>query len=173
MAVAENVLKSANLVVENVGFAGNLKEVKLPDLSLKLEQFRAGGMDAPVSLDKGMEELVATFTTTKQCEETFQLFGVTNDGGVKLTVYGSLESFDGKVTPVKVHMSGRITKIAPSAWTEGGEASTVYTVNLHYYKYIQDGKEVHEIDVLNMKRIINGRDQLAEHRGNLGLDSAK
>ncbi|OBQ52119.1 phage major tail tube protein [Halodesulfovibrio spirochaetisodalis] len=169
MLVAENVLKSANLFVDGHGFAGNLKEVKLPDLSLKLEQFRVGGMDAPISIDKGMEELVATFTTTKNCTETLSLFGVNKAGGVQLTIKASLESYNGTVTPVVVTMFGRITKIAPTAWTAGGESSTAYTVNLEYYKYTQDGIVVHEIDVLNMKRIINGKDQLAQHRANLGL----
>ncbi|WP_430735176.1 phage major tail tube protein [Halodesulfovibrio aestuarii] len=169
MAVAENVLKSANLFVDGQGFAGNIKEVKLPELALKLEQFRAGGMDAPVSLDKGMEELVVTFSTTKHCVETLGLFGVSKNGGVQLTAKGSLESYDGTITPVIVNMTGKVTKIAPGAWSEGGEVTTEYTVNLSYYKYTQDGKEVHEIDVPNMKRIINGTDQLAEHRANLGL----
>lgn len=169
MPVAENVLKSANLFVDGRGFAGNLKEVKLPDLNLKLEQFRAGGMDAPVSLDKGMEELVTTFSTTKHCSETLGLLGVRKNEGVQFTVKASLESYNGTVTPVTVNMVGTITKIAPTAWTEGGEASTGYTVNLSYYKYTQDGSVVHEIDVLNMKRVINGTDQLVEHRNNLGL----
>lgn len=169
MGVAENYLKSANLFVDGQGFAGNIKEVKLPELSLKLEQFRGGGMDAPISLDKGMEELVVTFSTTKHCVETLGLFGVSKNGGVQLTARGSLESYDGTVTPVVVNMTGKVTKIAPGAWSEGGETSTEYTVNLSYYKYTQDGKEVHEIDVPNMKRIINGTDQLAEHRANLGL----
>ncbi|SIO25676.1 phage major tail tube protein [Halodesulfovibrio marinisediminis] len=169
MMVAENVLKGANLFVDGHGFAGNLKEVKLPDLSLKLEQFRAGGMDAPISVDKGMEEMVATFTTTKQCHETLGLFGVSKTGGVPLTVKASLESYEGVVTPVVVNMFGKITKIAPTAWSAGGESSNTYTVNLSYYKYTQDGIVVHEIDVLNMKRKINGTDQLAQHRTNLGL----
>ncbi|WP_430735374.1 phage major tail tube protein [Halodesulfovibrio aestuarii] len=169
MAVAENVLRSANLSVDGQGFAGNIKEVKLPELALKLEQFRAGGMDAPVSLDKGMEELVVTFSTTKHCAETLSMFGVSKNGGVPLTARGSLESYDGTITPVLINMTGKVTKIAPGAWSEGGEVTTEYTVNLNYYKYTQDGKVLHEIDVMNMKRIINGVDQLAEHRANLGL----
>ena len=170
MGVAENVLKNANLFVDGRGFAGNIKEIKLPELGLKLEQFRAGGMDAPISLDKGMEELVVTFSTTKYCADTLGLFGVGKNGGVQLTARGSLESVnDGTITPVTVNMTGMVTKIAPGAWSAGGESATEYTVNLSYYKFTQDGKEVHEIDVLNMKRKINGVDQLAEHRANLGL----
>lgn len=169
MGVAENVLKNANLFVDGRGFAGNVKEVKLPELSLKLEQFRAGGMDAPISIEKGMEELVITFSTTKYCADTLGLFGVSKNGGVQLTVRGTLESDDGTTTPVTVNVTGKVTKIAPGAWSAGGESATEYTVNLSYYKYAQDGKEVHEIDVPNMKRIINGTDQLAEHRANLGL----
>lgn len=169
MSVAENVLKNCNVSVDGRGFAGNFKELKLPELSLKLEEFRAGGMDAPVSIEKGMEELVFTFTATKMCAETLALFGVSKNNGVQLTARGVVESFDGNTQPVLVNMTGKMTKITPSTWTSGGEATTEYTMNLSYYKYSQDGNTVHEIDVLNMTRIINGTDQLAEHRSALGL----
>lgn len=169
MPVAENILKNCNLFVDGRGFAGNFKEFKLPELSVSLESFRAGGMDAPVSIDKGMEELTFSFTVTKHCAETLAQFGAKQNGGIQLIARGSLENFDGKVTPVTVNMTGNITKIAPAAWSAGGEVTTEYTMNLSYYKYAQDGVAIHEIDVMNMKRIINGTDQLAEQRAALGL----
>lgn len=169
MSVAENVLKNCNLSVDGRGFAGNFKELKLPELSLKLEEFRAGGMDAPISIDKGMEQLVFTFNATKMCADTLALFGVSKNNGVQLTARGVVESYDGSTQPVLVNMTGKVTKIAQGAWAPGGDATTEYTLNLNYYKYTQDGNTVHEVDVLNMKRIINGTDQLAEHRSALGL----
>lgn len=169
MGVAENRLTELNLFVDGRGFAGNVKEIKLPELALKTEEFRAAGMDASIELDKGMEKLELTFSATKQCAETLSLFGVSSNNGVQLSARGSLENYDGTVTPVVVNMTGKVTKISAGAWQPGGDAATEYTVNLSYYKYTQDGTVLHEIDILNYKRIVNGTDQLAEKRAALGL----
>jgi len=169
MGVAENRLTELNLFVDGQGFAGNVKEIKLPELALKTEEFRAAGMDAPVDLDKGMEKLELTFSATKQCAATLSLFGVSKNNGVQLSARGSLESYDGSTIPVVINMTGKVTKIADGAWQPDGEVATEYTLNLNYYKRTQDGTVLHEVDVLNYKRIINGTDQLEEKRKHLGL----
>ena len=43
------------------------------------------------------------------------------------------------------------------------------TLALRYYKLEIDGETIHEIDVENMTRVINGTDQLAARRRALGL----
>jgi P2 family phage contractile tail tube protein len=37
------------------------------------------------------------------------------------------------------------------------------------YRYEQNGATIHDIDVVNMKRIINGVDRLAKIRAAIGL----
>jgi len=41
--------------------------------------------------------------------------------------------------------------------------------SLTYYREVHDGRTINEIDVINMIRVIDGVDQLAEHRANIGL----
>ena len=166
---ADKVLKNFSLSLDGYGFAGNLDEVQLPQLSITTEDFRAGGMDAPMVLDMGMEKLETTFTTSKRCEETLRLFGVASGSAVACVVRGALEDPDGTVTPVTATMRGRITSVQPSAWTPGSKATDQYSLALQYYKYEQGGNVLHEIDIPNMIRIVNGVDQLAEKRRALGI----
>jgi len=170
MALADKILKNFNLFVDGRGFAGNVKELKLPDLTIKEEDFRAGGMDAPVGVDMGMEKLVVTFTTAKHCKDTLALFGVSaSSGTVPLIARGAVESLDGSTESVKVTMQGKVMKVEQSAWQPGSETTHTYTATLSYYKYEQGGTAIHEIDIPNMKRVINGKDMLEAQRNALGL----
>ena len=47
------VLRGFDVFVDGRGYAGKVEELELPKLSIKTEEFRAGGMDVPVELDMG------------------------------------------------------------------------------------------------------------------------
>ncbi|MEG6656789.1 phage major tail tube protein, partial [Pseudomonas aeruginosa] len=51
----------------------------------------------------------------------------------------------------------------------GEKAEFKYAVAVSYYKLEVDGREVYEIDPVNGVRAINGVDQLAGMRNDLGL----
>jgi P2 family phage contractile tail tube protein len=42
-----------------------VEELTLPKLTLKTEEFRNGGMDAPIEVEMGMEKLESEFTLTR------------------------------------------------------------------------------------------------------------
>ena len=169
MSVASHILKNFNLFVDGVGQAGKIDELQLPALSVVNDEHRAGGMDAPIDIDLGMEKLEATFTTSSLDPQTMKLFGLAEGNTVQLTARGSIENIDGTKAPVVVQMRGKFSKQETGSWKAGEKATISYTVGLRYYKYSCAGEDIHEIDVLNMKRIINGTDQRAEHRANIGL----
>jgi P2 family phage contractile tail tube protein len=169
MSAASNILKQFNLFVDGVGFAGEIEELQTPKLALVEDDYRAGGMDAPVGIDMGMEKLEATFTLSGSSASALGLFGLASGAQTQLTARGSLESYDGTKTPVVVAMRGKIKSLEPGAWKGGEKAAWAFGVSLNYYRYEQGGQVIHEIDVINMIRVINGVDQLAEHRANIGL----
>lgn len=169
MSVASNILKHFNLFVDGVGFAGEIDELQPPSLTLIEEDHRAGGMDAPIGIDMGMEKMELTFTLSSFSASALKLFGLTSGAQTQLTARGSLESNDGAKTPVMLAMRGKIKSLEPGAW-KGGEKSTwAFGLSLIYYRHEQGGEVIHEIDVPNMVRIVGGVDQLAEHRANIGL----
>ncbi|MFM9500773.1 phage major tail tube protein, partial [Streptomyces galilaeus] len=46
------VIRAMNLFADGKGYAGVVEEVTPPKLTLKTEEFKAGGMDAPLELDQ-------------------------------------------------------------------------------------------------------------------------
>lgn len=167
MSAASNILKNFNLYVDGRGYSGNADEVNLPALNIVGEDYRAGGMDAPVEVDMGMEKLEATFVLSKFDADIDRLFS--SAGFINLTFRGALESLDGTVRAVVVKMRGKIHGIETGAATPGSKTTKTYRVPLVAYSYTLDGVAVHDIDVLNMKRVIGGVDRLAEQRRAIGL----
>lgn len=167
MSAASNILKNFNLYIDGRGYAGNVDEVQLPALSIVGEDYRAGGMDAPVEIDMGMEKLESTFKLSKFDADVDRLFG--SPGYIQLTFRGAVESLDGTVKAAVVKLKGKIHGIETDAATPGAKAAKSYRVPLVGYSYELDGVVIHDIDVLNMKRIIGGVDRLAAQRKAIGL----
>lgn len=166
---ARDVLKNINMFVDGRGYAGQVESVTPPTLTLQTEEFRAGGMDAPIDVSMGMEKLEASAALRSYDSNVLALFGVQNGASVPLTFRGALESFDGSVKAVVMNMRGKITSMEPGTWTPGELSSLGLTFSLTYFKQTIDGKVIHEIDVENMVRIINGVDTLAAIRSALAM----
>lgn len=165
---ASDMLKAFSVFVDGRGYAGEVSEFQPPKLALTTEDFRAGGMDAPLALETGMEKLECTMTMPKNCADMLSLFGLTTGDNTPITARGSLESWDGTKTPVVIQMRGRMRACESGAWKGGESAAQTYTFDLSYYKREQGGVVLHEIDIINMIRIIGGVDQLEARRNALG-----
>jgi P2 family phage contractile tail tube protein len=166
---ARDVLKNINLFVDGRGYAGQVANYTPPAMTLVVDEHRAGGMDSAVGLDMGMEPLEVSFALTAYDREVLSLFGVAEGNGVAFTARGVLESYDGTITPVVHQMRGKITGIDRGTWTAGEKANLTITMRLDYYKETHGGRALHEIDVVNMVRIVNGVDRLAQQRAALGI----
>ncbi len=163
-------LKNMNLYIDGKGYAGVIEEITLPKLAIQSEEFRAGGMDAPIKIDMGMEHLEASFMLKVFDKATLKHFGLGNGNRVVMTVRGGMYSDeDGAEFPVVVKLQGMITEMDFGTWKAGESGSVKATVSLRYYNLNVDGEEVHEIDINNMVRKIDGVDHLAETRKNIGL----
>ncbi len=165
----DDVLKNMSLFVDTRGYAGNVEELTLPKLTLKTEEFRNGGMDAPLEVELGMEKLESEFTLTRFDREALRLFGVLDGNAIPLTVRGAVVSDDGATKSVAVNLRGFVREVDFGTWKSGDKATLKFMFALRYYKLTYDGQVLHEIDVANMVRIINGVDQLAAQRDALGV----
>ena len=163
-------LKNMNLYIDGKGYAGVIEEIILPKLAIKSEEFRAGGMDAPIKIDMGMEHLETGFTLKSFDKSTLTHFGLGNGKRVVITIRGGMYSDeDGSEFPVAIKLQGMITEMDFGTWKAGESASVKATVALRYYNLNIDGEEVHEIDIANMIRKIDGVDYLEQTRKNIGL----
>lgn len=164
-----DIMKNMSLFVDGRGYAGKADEVVPPKLTISTEEYRAGGMDAPVELDMGMEKLETEFTLSAFDKDVLNLFGLSAGNLIPLTFRGALESEDGTVTPVVINMRGQVRELDMGTWKPGDKASLKVAMALRYYKLTHGTDVVHEIDVENMIRLVNGTDQLASQRTALGF----
>ena len=169
MSAASQILKNFNLYVDGRGYAGNVDEVQLPSLNVMEEDYRAGGMDAPVAIDMGMEKLEATFKVSKFDRNLITRWGVTAGGSIPLVLRGALESLDGTVIPLVVRLTGRIHNLEFDAITAGAKAGMSFKLAAHSFRLEQNGEVLINIDVQNMKRVIGGVDRLAAMRKAIGI----
>ena len=166
----KDTLRNMNLYVNGTGYAGVIDELTLPKLTVKTAEYRGGGMDAPIEVDMGMEKMEASFTLSKFDKGVITSFGLKAGNNIPLVIRGSiLSEQDGSETPVVVILQGIVKEMDFGTW-KAGEATTVkVTLPVRYYSLIIDDEELHRVDIANMTRIINGVDQLATTRKNIGF----
>lgn len=153
-----------SLALEGVGYLGQVDELIPPKLTLMTEEHRGGGMDAPVEMDMGMEALTAEFSMAGVQQDVLALFGRVTD---RLVFRGGYQDNAGNVRAVKIQMSGRIKEADMGIWKAGEKASQKFVAALTYLEITVDGAQIVEIDVENMKRVINRVDQLEALRNSV------
>lgn len=166
---ARDVIKNYNLFVDGRGYAGQIEDFTPPVLSTKDEEFRAGGMDAPLKLRMGMEALSAGFNLIAFDANVLALFGVTTGAATPFVARAALESFNGAVTAVVHTMRGRINKLDQGTVKSGDKAALNVEMQLSYYKLQHGARVIHEVDVENMICVVDGKDVLAAQRAAIGL----
>jgi len=163
-------LKNMSLFVDGKGYAGCIDDITLPKLALKTEEFHAGGMDVPIEIEMGMEKLECAFSLYKFDKAVLGLFGITPGRLTPLTIRGSLLQHDtGDSVPILISLRGIVKELDFGTWKRSEAASVKVTMALQYYRYEQNNEEIHEIDVANMVRKINGTDLLEITRQHLGI----
>ena len=167
-----DVLRNMSLFVDGTGYAGKVLELTPPKLTVKTEEYRAGGMDAPVDLDVGLEKLELDFTMGSVDAPILKRWGVIASPAIPISFRGALQSEDNTVKPIELQVRARITEVDWGTWKPGERAQTKYMVNARYYKATVDGETIHEIDIDRFVRIIDGVDQLEAQRAALGIGGA-
>ena len=162
------ILKNFNLFVDGRGYAGRAEEVTPPKLTIKTEELRAGGMDAPAEIDMGMDKIEASFSLVESDPEILTQFGVVSGNSVAIPLRGALVD-DTTTTPMVIRAQGMFREIDMGKFKAGDKAVMQCTVSCRYYSLEIGGRKLIEIDIDNMTRVINGEDKLAEVRAALGI----
>lgn len=162
-------LKNFNLFVNGVGYAGKVDEVTLPVLKVKTEEHRAGGMDAGVELDMGMEKLEGKFVLSDYDPSVAKLLGGLS-ADTPINFRGAIQA-QGEPTAqaVVVKMTGFIKSRDNGSNKTGDKSSTTFEFAARSYQETINGEVVVDIDVVNMKRVIGGVDQMESQRAAIGI----
>lgn len=162
------ILKNFNLFIDGRGYVGKASEVTPPKLSIKTEEFRAGGMDAPITIDMGLEKLEASFTLLEYDKDVLKQFGLITGNGVSVSFRGALQD-DNIVSPIIIKLRGMYSEMDMGKLAAGEKAELQCSLACRYYSLEIDGEQLIEIDIDNMIRKIAGTDKLVEVRKALGI----
>lgn len=160
-------LKGFTAYVDGVGYLGRLAGGSLPKVTIKTEEHRDGGMDAPTDLDFGIEKMESSLTFSELDRNMLKMVGRRD---VPIVLRGSQEGENGESEAVIGTMRGLITEADPGEW-KAGEAKTEAKLAMtpDYYRLTIGGEEIYEIDTVAGVRRVGGIDQLADRRANLGV----
>jgi P2 family phage contractile tail tube protein len=135
-----------------------------------MEEYRAGGMNGPVSVDLGMEKIEMTHTYGGLMRDIFREFGISNASGILMHFTGAYQRDDTEaVDSVDIVVLGRHSEIDAGSAKAGEDTEFKVTSQLSYYKLTVNGTTEVEIDLENFIEIVGGIDRLAEQRTAIGL----
>lgn len=165
-------LKHMNIFNDGNSHQGEAKTVTLPNLTRKMEAYRAGGMDGPAKVDLGLGDdgIQLSYTLGGWSLLTLRQYGAVRADGVMLRFMGSVQRDDtAETSAVEVVVRGRHEEISFGDATPGEDTEHEITVTCTYYKLTVDGEVIIEIDLLNFVFMVDGVDMLEAHRRNIGL----
>ncbi len=167
-SVGPDILRGFNCYVDGRSFAGQILKATLPVLKITTEDFKAGGMDAAVEVETGMEKLSASIEIAKYDPVLFPMLGLIDGNKVNITLRGAIDR-DGETVPCWVVMTGSWNELNMGDWEAGKLVNLKVEMNLSYYQLLIDSAPVVHIDIPGMVRMIGGVDTLSGYRKALGI----
>lgn len=162
-------LKNLNLFNDGASYLGQVTEFKLPTLTRKMEEYRAGGMLGPVDIDLGQEKIEAEWKCGGLMREVLRQYGAVRHNAVQLRFAGAYQREDtGDVDAVEIVIRGRHSEIDAGTGKVGDDTEFSVKTTASYYKLSINGRTEVEIDMVGMVFIVNGVDLLAAQRRAIG-----
>ncbi|WP_329502721.1 phage major tail tube protein [Klebsiella aerogenes] len=162
--------KGTLFVQNNVRVAGILSYTP-PALVNTVGTRRTTWMDAPVSIDTGMEAMQIDFKVAAD-KDVLGLFGFVPGRTVRAQIRRTYKDLTANNLYEWVdEVEGLIGNMTPDEHGSEGQEGVGYaiTMSVNYYKLTVDGKLYYEIDPINLVRVIDGVDTMAEERRMLGM----
>ena len=166
-------LKLMNVFLNGYSYQGVAKSVTLPKRTRKLENYRGAGMNGSAPVDLGLDDDALSMEWSLggfPDSVIWELYAATGVDAVPIRFAGSYQRDDtGETVAVEVVMRGRQKEIDTGEGKQGEDTESKISVVCTYFRLTMDGKELVEIDTINMIEKVNGVDRLEQHRRNIGL----
>lgn len=149
-------------------------DVELPEIEFMTETLTgagiAGEIDTPVLGYTGSMTVTVNWRTLEK-----DLLSLAAPGGHKLDFRGAVQVTDGadarkSVQRVQVVLSGQPKKVSLGKLSQAKAMESGTEIEVFYLKVWVDGQERIEIDKLNHKFVVDGKDYLTEVRAAYGLE---
>lgn len=161
------LVRNFGVFIDGRGYIGRADEVELPKLSIKAEEYRGGGMDAPSEQDMGMEKLECTITLPELDPDAIKLFGLYGKT-FGVTLRGAIRKQGEEAEAAVIQLVGAFKEMDFGNWKPGDKAQAKHVFAADSYTLTIAGELIVKIDVINMIRLIGGTDQMASIRTAIG-----
>lgn len=165
----KKIIRDFSLAIDGVVFRGDCDMVSIPEFTKKMDEYRGGGMDAPVEVSLGYEKKELEFELTAADPSVVRLIGIGEEDFKLFTIYAYTKGFDNSEEGIKIECQGEVKKLDKRDLKPGDKTKLKFTVAVHWYKETQGGVVVLEHDPLNLKMTVNGVDKYNTRRTLLGL----
>jgi P2 family phage contractile tail tube protein len=163
-------LKDFNIFQNGMSFRGMATEVTLPKLSRKMEEYRAGGMSGPISVDLGQEAIQLEWTAGGLVKEALKQYAAKGHGAVQFRFAGGYQNDDdGAVQAVEITVRGRYKEVDMGNAKGGDDTNHKFSMPLSAYKLTIDNEVIFDFDFMNGIEIVGGEDRRSDINKAIGL----
>lgn len=164
-----SILKNMNLFLNATSYLGQIPEVSIPKLAIKMDGYRGGGMLGEIMVDMGLETIEFEWKPGGFIDAIFDGFGAPTHDAEQLRWVGAYQDDGtGAWKQVEISMRGRHQEIDPGSGKPGDQGGQTVKSICSYYRLDIDGTTKLEIDFAAMIFVVNGVDRYAELRAILG-----
>jgi P2 family phage contractile tail tube protein len=172
MSIQVNRLTNANIYIDGNSFLGRAEEVTNPVIKAVMSEHKALGMVGKFELPSGLDKMEGRIKWNAMYPDVMRKVG-NSTKTYPMQVRASLETHgpQGKVAevPVVIFMTVQFKDLPLGNFKQHDNAELESVFNVTYCKMVIDGAEIVEVDVLANIYKVDGVDQLAQYRANLGI----
>lgn len=167
-----NKVTNANVYLNGVSYMGRAEEITLPDVAPKMVDHKALGMVGELELPGGLSKMGMKIKwnaiypdVMKQTHDVYK--------AMRLMIRASVETFENgsrvAQIPAVIYVTAIPKKAGGLSFKPQDNVEREDEFNVTAYKLEIDGEEIVDIDIMANVWRVNGVDQLATYRANLGL----
>jgi len=167
-----NRLTNANVYLDGVSLLGKAEEVSLPTVTFKMAEHKAMGMFGSMEFPSGLDKMEMKIKWNSLYLEVMKK-AASPFSNHQLQIRASLESWnalDGRTEekPVVIFLTGAFKNFPLGSFKQHDNVELETMLTVYAFKQEIDGEEILEIDVMSNIYKVNGVDEFAKFRANLG-----
>ncbi len=171
MDISVNRITNANIYVDGTGLLGRAEEIEVPQLRHRMVDHKALGMAGTAEFWAGVDKLEAKIKWASLYPEALTV-AASPFTAHSFQVRGDLEQYTSQglsaELPVVYLMTGVFKDAGSLTFRQHENVETTSAITVYHSELYVNGVQIHLYDVLANIYVVNGTDQLANFRTNLG-----
>jgi uncharacterized protein len=171
MNVAVNRITNANIYIDGVGLLGRAEEIEVAQPRQRMVDHKGLGMAGTAEFWAGVDKLEAKIKWASLYEEALTVVASPFNAH-SFQVMGDIEQYTSQgltaELPLVYLMTGVFKEAGNFTFRQHENVDTTSVISVYHSELYISGTQIHLYDVLANIYVVNGVDQLATFRTNLG-----